>query len=106
MRNLLALIFLMLPLALRAQMPDRLNLNGVWSLKSSEHLAESGEQISAAPYAPSGWMPAPVPGTTLGAYVANKIFPEPTYDRNNQLGGLIPDITCLMTPSLPAASIA
>jgi len=93
MRNLLALIFLMLPLALRAEMPDRLNLNGVWSLKSSEHLAESGEQISVASYVPSGWMPAPVPGTTLGAYVANKIFPEPTYDRNNQLGGLIPDIS-------------
>ena len=72
---------------------EQVSLNGDWLLKSSEHLAETGEQISAASYAPSGWMPARVPGTTLGAYVANHVYPEPTYDRNNQLGGSIPDIS-------------
>ena len=30
-------------------------------------------------------MKARVPGTTLGAYVANGIFPEPTFDLNNKL---------------------
>jgi len=81
------------PFSIRAGEPDRVSLNGDWLLKSSEHLAETGEQISAASYAPSGWMWARVPGTTLGAFVASHVYPEPTYDRNNQLGGSIPDIS-------------
>lgn len=63
-----------------------------WVMKKFSE-ARSGEQVSAAGYQASGWLPAIVPGTVLNSLVHNRVYPEPYYgDNNRRSRGMIPDL--------------
>jgi exo-1,4-beta-D-glucosaminidase len=51
-------------------------------MQSSCGLAATGEQISVPGFDASQWHPAEVPGTVVGALVADKTLPDPDYGMN------------------------
>ena len=55
---------------------------GAWKLARASAVAESGEVLSSPGYDDSAWMPATVPGTVLGSYVATGAVHEPNYADN------------------------
>ncbi len=66
-----------------AQDPSaRKYLHGQWRMQSSCGLTATGEQISAPGFDASQWHPAEVPGTVVGALVADKTLPDPNYGMN------------------------
>lgn len=61
--------------------------------KASETDA-SGAGISQRSYSTNNWIAANVPGTVLTNLVANGVYPDPYYGKNNKLSlGLIPDVS-------------
>ncbi|GAA5483428.1 glycosyl hydrolase 2 galactose-binding domain-containing protein [Haloferula sargassicola] len=55
---------------------------------------EGGRKVSMPGFSPAGWQPAIVPGTVLHSLVANGVYPDPYFGRNNDRGrNLIPDIS-------------
>jgi exo-1,4-beta-D-glucosaminidase len=60
----------------------RVSLHGAWQMQSSCEDKASGGAISIAGYAAKGWHPAEVPGTVVGALVADKTLPDPDYGTN------------------------
>jgi exo-1,4-beta-D-glucosaminidase len=80
---LLLFCFLLVPSFLAAQTPaNRQSLHGTWRMQSSCQDHATGEQISLPGYDASKWHPAEVPGTVVGALVADKTLPDPNYAIN------------------------
>lgn len=94
------LISLLLLSALSAEAGQRLDSKLVhgggsaWKMLTLPDVKASGEAVSSTGFDDSSWMDAVVPGTVLGTLVANNVFPEPYYGRNNKIeSGLIPDLS-------------
>src|SRR6267143_7074263 len=58
------------------------SLNEGWQIQSSCEAKETGEQISAAGFAATGWHKTAVPNTVVGTLVDDGTFPDPTYGTN------------------------
>ncbi|HVO00128.1 MAG TPA: glycoside hydrolase family 2 protein [Steroidobacteraceae bacterium] len=61
---------------------ERLQLARGWTLQSSARVRDSGETISTAGYAASGWLTAEVPTTVVAAQVRQGLLPDPFYAMN------------------------
>ena len=59
-----------------------LPLRDGWRLESSCRIAETGERISIPGYQDKSWHRGLVPGTVVGALVADKTYPDPNYSMN------------------------
>jgi exo-1,4-beta-D-glucosaminidase len=59
-----------------------LSLNEGWQIQSSCEAKETGEQISSAGFAVTGWHKSTVPNTVFGTLVNDGTFPDPTYATN------------------------
>ncbi|MFI5348249.1 MAG: glycosyl hydrolase 2 galactose-binding domain-containing protein [Elusimicrobiota bacterium] len=59
-----------------------LSLQDGWRLESSCRIAETGERISMPSYQDKSWHRGLVPGTVVGALVADKTYPDPNYSMN------------------------
>src|ERR1700736_4766436 len=57
-------------------------LHGDWRLESSCKTSAKPEAISLPGFDDSKWHPALVPGTVVGALVADKTLPDPNYGQN------------------------
>jgi mannosylglycoprotein endo-beta-mannosidase len=66
-------------------------LDSGWLAQKASAVAMTGNEITAANAAPSGWLPAVVPGTVLTTLVHNGVYPDPYYGTNNA-ANVIPDI--------------
>ena len=53
--------------------------NNDWALQRSSYVEVSGERVSALGFDTEGWIPARVPGTVLGSYLAIGALPDPNY---------------------------
>ena len=53
-----------------------------WLLQSSEKIVEPDEVVASAAFTPAGWHRAPVPGTVVGALVADGTYPDPYVGTN------------------------
>jgi len=62
----------------------RVMLHGTWQMRSSCEDKSSGDAISVAGYSAKQWHPAEVPGTVVGALVADKTLPDPDNGINLQ----------------------
>jgi exo-1,4-beta-D-glucosaminidase len=58
------------------------SLNDGWQIQSSCEVKVTGEQVSAAGFAASGWHKTTVPNTVVGTLVDDKTYPDPTYGTN------------------------
>ncbi|HEY2509903.1 MAG TPA: hypothetical protein VGI39_03575 [Polyangiaceae bacterium] len=56
--------------------PSRVPLSDGWSLQSSAVATDTGEVISTAAYATTGWYPTSIPSTVLAALVANGVYKD------------------------------
>jgi exo-1,4-beta-D-glucosaminidase len=65
-----------------SQASKQLSLQGIWRMQSSCVEKSAPEAISTAGFADSGWHKAEVPGTVVGALVADGTFPDPDYGMN------------------------
>ncbi|HTA56637.1 MAG TPA: glycoside hydrolase family 2 TIM barrel-domain containing protein [Candidatus Baltobacteraceae bacterium] len=67
-------------------------LHSNWRLESSCKVTAKAESISIPGFDDSKWHPAIVPGTVVGALVADKTLPEPNYGKNlNSFPGAFTD---------------
>ena len=85
--SLLALTCLLVAHSARCAAPapaleGRVSLQGTWQMQSSCEDKSGGDAISVVGYAAKGWHPAEVPGTVVGALVADKTLPDPDYGTN------------------------
>jgi hypothetical protein len=64
--------------------PAPVTLDSGWQLQDAAKASETGAQISAAGFQPTGWYAATVPGTVLTTLVNNHVYPEPLYGENNR----------------------
>jgi len=55
---------------------------GDWTIARAEDMTATGEELSAAGYDDSAWLPAKVPGTALMSYVKAGVLPDPNFDMN------------------------
>lgn len=53
--------------------------NNDWSLQRSSYVDGDGERVSSPGFNTEGWIPAQVPGTVLGSYLAIGALPDPNY---------------------------
>ena len=60
----------------------RLSLDDGWQLRSSAGLGADGKTLSTPGYATTGWHRAAVPGTVVGALVADGTYPDPSFGMN------------------------
>ena len=68
---------------LAAQAPaNRHYLHGTWRMQSACQVNAKGGQISLPGFDTSRWHPAEVPGTVIGALVADKTLLDPNYGEN------------------------
>ncbi len=58
------------------------SLHGAWRMQSSCADKSTPETVSTVGFADSGWHKAEVPGTVVGALVADGTLPDPTYGVN------------------------
>ena len=58
---------------------------GAWRLAAAPEIISSPAAISQPDFDARGWLPATVPGTILTTYVANGVYPDPSYGLNNLL---------------------
>jgi hypothetical protein len=60
--------------------------DGNWKVQNALFLSDSADVISTAAFNDSEWIPAKVPGTILGSYLAIGALPDPYYgDQNEQI---------------------
>jgi exo-1,4-beta-D-glucosaminidase len=81
------LLALLVPQVGRAQQPAKqanstVSLNQGWQIQSSCEAKVTGEQISTAGFAATGWHKTTVPNTVVGTLVGDGTFPDPTYGTN------------------------
>jgi exo-1,4-beta-D-glucosaminidase len=62
--------------------PPRFFFHGLWSMQSSCTDKSSGEAISTTGYPAKDWHKAEIPGTVVGALVANHTFSDPNFGMN------------------------
>jgi exo-1,4-beta-D-glucosaminidase len=55
---------------------------GIWRMQSSCVDKATGQEISTAGFAAAKWHDAEIPGTVVGAQVADKTLPDPNYGMN------------------------
>ena len=60
----------------------KLMLREHWTVQSSAKVDASGEAISSAAFAPSGWHEVTVPTTVVAALVKDKTLPDPYFGTN------------------------
>jgi exo-1,4-beta-D-glucosaminidase len=60
----------------------RLSLDDGWQLQSSASVNADGKTLSTPGYAATGWHRAVVPGTVVGALVADGTYPDPSFGMN------------------------
>lgn len=53
-----------------------------WRIQSSAQIKDKGETLSISGYKTTGWYPATLPSTVVGALVENKVYPDPFYGMN------------------------
>ena len=58
------------------------SLNDGWQIQSSCEVKVTGEQVSTAGFAATGWHKTTVPNTVVGTLVDDKTYPDPTYGTN------------------------
>lgn len=63
----------------------RLLLKENWRIQSSSALQAEGGALSTPGYKTTGWFPATVPTTVVGALVEDKVYPDPFYGMNLRL---------------------
>ncbi|HXJ47388.1 MAG TPA: glycoside hydrolase family 2 protein, partial [Candidatus Dormibacteraeota bacterium] len=68
--------------AMPATSTASVSLNAGWQIQSSCEAKATGEQISTAGFAATGWHKTTVPNTVVGALVDDKTYPDPTYGTN------------------------
>ncbi|MBD5233945.1 MAG: glycoside hydrolase family 2 [Bacteroidales bacterium] len=67
--------------------------DGKWKMAKASDITASAENLSMPGYATDGWLEATVPGTVLTNLVANGIYPDPYFGKNNKLSETkIPDL--------------
>jgi exo-1,4-beta-D-glucosaminidase len=59
-----------------------ISLNANWQIQSSCVAKASGEKVSVAGFATTGWHKTTVPNTVVGSLVDDKTYPDPTYGTN------------------------
>jgi hypothetical protein len=60
--------------------------DGNWKVQNAMFLSDAGEIISSTGFNDADWIPAKVPGTILGSYLAVGAVPDPYYgDQNEQI---------------------
>jgi exo-1,4-beta-D-glucosaminidase len=65
------------------------DLDGGWQVQSSCEVKASGEQVSAAGFAVTGWHKTTLPNTVVGTLVDDKTYLDPMYGTNlKQLPGM------------------
>src|SRR5690242_21633995 len=73
-------------------LPSPVFLHSNWRLESSCKLTAKAEAISLPGFDDSKWHPAIVPGTVVGALVADKSLPDPNFGKNlNSFPGAFTD---------------
>ena len=97
-RIFLILVSILLPFCLSTHRDDVMSLSSTggheWKMKKASETDASGAGISQRSYSTNNWMAANVPGTVLTNLVANGVYPDPYYGKNNKLSlGLIPDVS-------------
>jgi len=60
----------------------KIRLSEGWRVQSSAQVSEKGEVLSTSNFTPTGWYPASIPATVLGALIQNKVYPDPYYAMN------------------------
>ncbi|MFP5203977.1 MAG: glycoside hydrolase family 2 protein, partial [Acidobacteriota bacterium] len=65
-------------------LPAQVGLDSGWQLQDAAKALQTGAEISAGSFQPSGWYAATVPGTVLTTLVNNHVYPEPLYGENNR----------------------
>ena len=78
---IIAMLFAVVP-ATAADRGVQLRLREGWLIQSSADVRAEGAEISTAGYQPDEWYRASVPGTVVGALVADKVFPNPNFGMN------------------------
>ncbi|MBS1842319.1 MAG: glycosyl hydrolase family 2 [Acidobacteria bacterium] len=83
----LVVIFLLAPVSLLAAdspaaTTTTISLHEGWQIQSSCEAKASGEQISMAGFAATGWHKTTVPNTVVGSLVDDKTYPDPTFGTN------------------------
>lgn len=65
-----------------------------WKMNRVSDTPSAAEAVSAPGFDTEGWLDASVPGTVLTNLVANGVYPDPYFGKNNKIGlGLIPDLS-------------
>ena len=59
--------------------------DGKWKMAKASDITASAENLSMPGYATDGWLEATDPGTVLTNLVANGIYPDPYFGKNNKL---------------------
>jgi len=74
------------PASVQAQKaaPEPVAMDSGWKLQDAAKVPQSGAEVSALGFAPSGWYAATVPGTVLTSLVNDHVYPEPFYGENNR----------------------
>ncbi len=60
----------------------KIKLTEDWKIQSSEHISQTGQEISTDPNLSTNWLQTQVPTTVLGALVANKVYEDPYFGEN------------------------
>jgi exo-1,4-beta-D-glucosaminidase len=81
MRTLIPLLALA-GASLQAQAAAPLLLREHWAIQSSELDEDAGNVISMPGYKTTGWYPATLPSTVVGALVADHVYPDPGFGMN------------------------
>lgn len=63
---------------------DVVTVDSGWQLQDAAKVQQSGAEVSALSFTPSGWYAATVPGTVLASLVNDHVYPEPLYGENNR----------------------
>jgi exo-1,4-beta-D-glucosaminidase len=85
LHTILCLILLSAPLSIlsAAEPPtSSISLQGTWQMQSSCTDKSPAETISTTGFPATSWHPAEVPGTVVGALVADKTLPDPNFGMN------------------------
>ena len=76
------LFFAMAAVAAAQRDASRIDLTAGWVIRSSDGLAQTGDQISSPFFDTTGWYPATAPTTVIRALVSDGVYPDPNYGLN------------------------
>jgi exo-1,4-beta-D-glucosaminidase len=81
-KQISAVLFLLLLDAAEARAQERHELHAGWLLNSSANVGVDGATISSPTYHPTGWYRATVPSTVVGTLVETRVYPDPFFAMN------------------------